>query len=82
MYTVYALYNTKHQKIYVGQTQDLSARLQMHRDKVFKGYTSKFDGDWIVIYSEPAKTRSEALKREKALKSYRGREFIKQQIPL
>ena len=82
MYTVYALYNIEHQKIYIGQTQDLDTRLKMHNNHVFNGFTSRFDGDWIVIYSEPVQTRNDALKREKALKSYRGREFIKTHIPL
>lgn len=42
----------------------------------------KFDGAWELIYSEDAKNREEALKREKQLKSYRGRQFIKRFIPV
>ena len=81
MFTVYAIYNQKHGKIYIGQTDNLTIRLELHNKKVLKGYTSRFDGEWKVIYSEVVKTRQEALKREKQLKSYRGREFIKQHIP-
>jgi len=82
MYYVYALYNKKHRKIYIGQTQNLSERMKLHKNKIFrKSFTSKLAGKWKLIYKEGVATRNEALKREKQLKSYRGREFIKQFIP-
>ena len=79
-YYVYAIYNFKCDKIYIGQTSNLPERLILHNNKAFKGYTAQFDGSWTVIYKENVNTRQEALKREKQLKSYRGREFIKQFI--
>ncbi len=81
MYTVYALYNTDAKKIYIGQTEDLDARLALHNQHAFGGYTSRFQGEWQLIYKESVATRTEALLREKQLKSYRGREFIKTHIP-
>ena len=45
-----------------------------------KSFTSKNDGLWVLVYKEEFKTRSEAVKREKQLKSSRGREFIKNLI--
>jgi len=81
MFIVYAIYNLKHKKIYIGQTFDLEKRLNEHNRKLFKGYTSAFDGEWKIIYKEQATTRPEALKREKQLKSFRGRQFIKKYIP-
>lgn len=81
MYTVYVIYNKTAKKIYIGQTIDLDQRLKLHNDKIFKGYTSKFDGEWQLIYSEKVDTRQEALKREKQLKSYQGRMFAKKFIP-
>lgn len=80
MYLIYAIFNPKHKKIYIGQTQDLAERIRLHNDHAFKGYTSRFDGEWQLIYSERVGTRQQALIREKQLKSYRGREFIKQYI--
>ncbi len=54
------------------------ARLKMHKNKTFKNcYTARFDGDWKLIFEEKVKSRQEALRREKQLKSYKGREFIK-----
>lgn len=80
MYTVYATYNRNHDKIYIGQTKDLSERLYLHNNKILKGYTAKFNGVWELIYKESLPTRQETLVREKQLKSYRGRQFIKQFI--
>jgi putative endonuclease len=81
MYFVYALYNSQHKKIYIGQTQDLEGRIRLHNNHTFNGYTSRFDGDWILIYQEAVATRREALDRERQLKSFRGREFIRKHIP-
>ena len=81
MYSVYAIFNPKNQKIYIGQSKDLENRLKLHQEKIFKNsYTSRFDGEWTLIYKEKFKTRKEAIAREKQLKSYRGREFIKSKI--
>jgi len=81
MYIVYAIFNSTSKKIYIGQTNNLKKRLRLHNNKTFQNcYTSKFDGEWRLIYQEKVSTRHEALKREKELKSFRGREFIKQYI--
>lgn len=81
MYKVYAIYNKERNKFYIGQTEDLSSRLMLHNTKNFEhSYTAKFDGKWEVIYTEEFQTRQEALVREKQLKSYRGRQFIKNLI--
>ena len=82
MYFVYAILNQKYNKIYIGQCKDLKERLRLHNEKAFKNsYTAKFDGKWVLIYYEELATRPEALSREKQLKSYRGRQFIKNYIP-
>ena len=66
MYFVYALYNKKHSKIYIGQTSYLEGRIKLHNDSTFKNsYTSRFDGGWKLIYSEQMKSRNDALRREK-----------------
>ena len=81
MFYVYAVYNQKHDKIYIGQTDDLEQRIRLHNSKQFKSsYTARFDGKWALVYQEELETRRESLKREKQLKSYRGRQFIKNLI--
>lgn len=81
MYTVYAIYNEQAGKIYIGQTGNIEERIRLHNTHEFKGYTARFQGEWKLIYQESVSTRTEALKREKQLKSFRGREFIKSHIP-
>jgi putative endonuclease len=82
MYFIYALYNRKNNKIYIGQTKDLEERLRIHKEKLLtNSYTSRFDGKWELVYKEVVNNRKQALLREKQLKSYRGREFVKQFIP-
>ncbi|MCL4406248.1 MAG: GIY-YIG nuclease family protein [Patescibacteria group bacterium] len=81
-YIVYAIFNKNHKKIYIGQTSDLIGRLKLHNNKIFdKSYTARYSGEWVLIYQEECMNRADALKREKQLKSFRGREFIKQHIP-
>ena len=78
MYFVYAINNKKNDKFYIGQCENLSVRLDLHNNKEFSNsYTSRFDGDWEIIYDEEVDSRYNALIREKQLKSYRGREYIK-----
>ncbi len=43
-----------------------------------KSFTVKQRGPWNLIYKEEFDTRIEAMRREKELKSSRGREFLKQ----
>lgn len=78
---VYAIYNKTYNKIYIGQTKNLEERLKLHNKKILKGFTSRFDGDWKIIYAEEVENRQKALIREKQLKSYQGRRFVKQFIP-
>lgn len=80
MFNVYAIKNEISGKIYIGQTFDLENRLKRHNGILknkLKSFTSKNKGVWKLIYREECNTREEALIREKQLKSYRGREFIK-----
>jgi putative endonuclease len=81
MYNVYAIYNKDHNKVYTGQTRNLTLRLNQHNNHAFEGYTARFPGKWVLIYKESVATRPEALKREKQLKSGNGRLFIKTHIP-
>ncbi len=77
-YCVYALVNPQN-KIYVGQTNNLSRRLREHNDPEFRGtlYTKRNPGPWQLVYHEECQTRSEAMRREKQLKTGKGREFIR-----
>jgi len=75
MFTVYVLYSPSFDKIYVGFSSELEARIQSHNVLATKGYTVRFR-PWNLIYTEAYSTKAEAMKREKELKSSSGRVFI------
>ena len=82
-YYVYSIYNLERDNIYIGHTSDLVARLKRHNQLLKNkptSYTSKNSGNWILTYTEEFITRQEAVKREKQLKSFRGREFLRGRI--
>jgi putative endonuclease len=79
MFTVYVLYSPTFGKTYTGFTSSLSQRLESHNSLATKGYTLKYR-PWILLFSEEFETKTEALKREKELKSGKGRDFIKSLI--
>ena len=64
-----------HKKIYIGQTNNLELRVAKHNDQKVK--STKDRGIWKLIYKETFKTRSEAMKNEKYLKSGPGRDYLK-----
>ena len=85
MFYVYAIYNKERNKIYIGQTADLERRLKRHNGELkskLSSFTSKNAGDWELIYSEEVDTRENAMKREKQLKTSKGRLFIKSLLSL
>ena len=79
MFTTYALFSKTFTKIYIGYTSDLKKRLDSHNFLAKKGWTIKFR-PWELIYTEEFETKIEAMKREKELKTARGREFIWQMV--
>ena len=79
MFTTYVIYSVKYDKIYIGYTSNLQQRLLSHNELATKGWTIKFR-PWKLIYKEEYESKSEAMKREKQLKSYQGRMFIRRII--
>ncbi len=79
MYYVYALISEDSAKIYIGHTNELKRRLSEHNDSSKRGslYTKRNKGPWRLFYNEEFSTRPEAMRREKALKSQKGREFLR-----
>ena len=77
-YYTYVLHSPKYDKIYIGYTNNLQRRLYFH-NKGIQGWTAKFI-PWELVYYEEFNTKAEAMKREKELKSYRGRKYIREEI--
>jgi putative endonuclease len=61
---------------YVGQTADLARRLTQHNDPNCRLtlHTKRHVGPWRVIHSEEFPSRAAAMRRERELKSGKGRE--------
>ena len=78
-FVVYILFSKNYGKTYTGFTSNLIERFKSHNALGVKGYTIKFR-PWEVVYVEFFTSKSDALKREKFLKSGNGREFIKELI--
>ena len=76
MFTVYVLHSPQYDKIYIGYTSNLEQRLLSHNKLSKKGYTVRYR-PWTVIHTEEFVNKTEALKREKQLKSARGRLWIR-----
>ena len=77
MFFVYVLHSPEFNKIYIGFTSDLEKRLLSHNQLANKGWTVKYR-PWNLIHTESFSTKSDALQREKQLKSGKGREWIHQ----
>ena len=78
MFYIYILQSQKNKRLYTGSTNSIIRRLKEHNSGNSK-YT-KLTRPLKLLYTEKFITRSEAIKREKFLKSGIGREWIKNSI--
>jgi len=81
-YYIYILRNEESGTLYTGHTSDLVKRLTRHNDnsRITKRYTKKYEGNWVLVHSEEYATRSQAMQREKFLKTGVGRLWIGKNI--
>jgi len=79
MYTVYVLYSKSYNKIYIGYTSDLEQRIISHNHLRNMGWTRRF-APWSLVYSEQFDTKSDAMAREKQLKTHQGRDFAREKV--
>ena len=68
---IYIIRSQKDNSLYVGHTNDLQRRLDQHNNPNGKSYTSR-RGPWKLLHHEKFSTRSEAMNRERFLKSHAG----------
>jgi putative endonuclease len=67
---VYILASKKRGTLYIGVTANLEKRIYEHKNKIIKGFTSKYDVDKLVYY-DVFEDVSEAILREKRLKEWK-----------
>jgi putative endonuclease len=76
MFHVYVLRSQTTGHLYTGQTEDMERRLAEHNSNL--ATATKRRGPWDLIYRETYQTRSEAMRRERYLKTGRGREELRE----
>ncbi len=74
MYYTYVLLSLKNNRRYTGSTNDLTKRIREHN--AGKSPYDKANGPFKLILSEQFSTRAEAVRRERYLKSGKGREEL------
>ena len=74
----YVLQNTKDKQFYTGYTEDLRKRLKEHQEG--KSLYTKNKGPFILIYYEACSNKSDAISREKYLKSGMGKRYLKNRL--
>lgn len=70
MFYVYIIRSEKNSKYYVGYTSNIVNRLISHNKG--NNRSTKIGRPWKLILSEEYKTRTEAWKRERQIKRYKG----------
>ena len=74
VYITYVIKSLKDGRLYKGMTTNLERRIKEHnqgKNKSTKGFLP-----WVLVYQKEFKTREEARKHEKYLKSGVGREYL------
>lgn len=66
---VYILASQKNGTLYVGLTDDIIQRIKQHKNKVYDGFTKKYNVNNLV-YFEKHNSIEDAAKREKQLKKW------------
>ena len=78
MFYTYVLYSEKDGKFYTGFTKDLKLRIEQHN----KGHVeaTKERRPLKLIYYEACLNRNDATRREKYLKTYYGKAYLKKRL--
>ena len=75
MFFVYVLQSQSTGSFYTGQTADLMSRIEEHNSG--SSLSTKDRGPWVLVHSETFLTRAEAMRRERELKTGKGRDELK-----
>lgn len=74
MYHTYLLKSIKNGRYYTGSTRNLEKRLAEHN--AGKSPYDRLNQPFVLLYSESFETRTEAVRRERYLKTGKGREEL------
>ncbi|MFH1838437.1 MAG: GIY-YIG nuclease family protein [Candidatus Kuenenbacteria bacterium] len=77
-YCVYVLLSKKDNKFYTGYTKNLKLRFEQHQKKLVP--STKNRTPLILVYYEACLNQQDATHREKYLKTYYGKMFLKNRL--
>ncbi len=80
MYFVYIIYSKKRDSFYIGYTANINSRIIKHNSGAT--ISTKSGIPWELVYSEQYVTKTEAIKREKAIKKKKSRKYIEYLITM
>ena len=69
-YYIYIISNWNNRVIYVGMTNNLERRIYEHKNKMFEGFSKKYNPNKLVYY-EYTNDVNAAIQREKQIKKWR-----------
>ena len=75
MFFVYVLRSQSTGQFYTGQTANISERIQKH--EAGHSRSTKGKGPWELVHQEECLTRADAMRRERELKTGKGRDELK-----
>ena len=75
---IYILKSSKDKKLYTGYTRNLKLRFEQHKKGLVK--STKNRRPLKLIYYEACLLQEDALQREKYLKTYYGKMFIRKRL--
>jgi putative endonuclease len=80
MYFIYIIESLIVIRYHIGSTENLERRLSAHNSGKVK--STRAYKPWELVYTERFDTKSEAIKRERQIKSYKGGNAFKKLLNL
>ena len=78
MYYTYVLQSKKDMDFYTGFTKNLKLRFEQHNKELVE--STKDRGPFELIYYEACLDKEDATKREKYLKTFHGKMFLRRRL--
>ena len=78
MFYIYVLYSKKQDKFYTGFTENLIQRMKEHDSK--KSLSDRRIKNLDLVYYEACRSKTDALIREKQLKTGFGRQYLRKRL--
>ncbi len=74
---VYIIYSKKRNGFYIGETTDITKRLEIHNNEVLNTNSTKDGIPWELFHTIVCVNRTQALSIEKHIKRMKSANFIK-----